>query len=176
MLALIVLLSILGFFIVSKIQRQIILRCQVISKSDIWGITRILGFLIWSLACILFFVVFVWGYWDRGKSEKEKVRCDFAQLLLAAFTESALWSACSATCSSFFGYTERAPSLSLSLSWIQRVLASTFSVRISTLDRAENHYSNREVDELDEQKVNFKSQPNKEKSYLYIPVMGIINK
>ena len=43
-----------------------------------------------------------------------------------------------------------------------------FSVRISTLDRAENHYSNREVDELDEQKVNFKSQPNKEKSYLCI--------
>ena len=43
-----------------------------------------------------------------------------------------------------------------------------FSVRISTLDRKENHYSNREVDELDEQKVNFKSQPNKEKSYLCI--------
>ena len=43
-----------------------------------------------------------------------------------------------------------------------------FSVRISTLDRAEKHYSNREVDELDEQKVNFKSQPNKEKSYLCI--------
>ena len=35
-----------------------------------------------------------------------------------------------------------------------------------------NHYSNREVDELDEQKVNFKSQPNKEKSYLCIlPVL-----
>ena len=32
----------------------------------------------------------------------------------------------------------------------------------------ENHYSNREVDELDEQKVNFKSQPNKEKRYLCI--------
>ena len=48
-----------------------------------------------------------------------------------------------------------------------------FSVRISTLDRAENHYSNREVDELDEQKVNFKSQPNKEKSYLCIlPVVS----
>ena len=43
-----------------------------------------------------------------------------------------------------------------------------FSVRISTLDRKENHYSNREVDELDEQKVNFKSQPNKEKSYLWV--------
>ena len=43
-----------------------------------------------------------------------------------------------------------------------------FSVQISTLDRKENHYSNREVDELDEQKVNFKSQPNKEKSYLCI--------
>ena len=27
-----------------------------------------------------------------------------------------------------------------------------------------NHYSNREVDELDEQKVNFKILPNKEKS------------
>ena len=44
--------------------------------------TRILGCFIWSLACILFFVVFVWDYWDREKSEKEKVRCDFAQLLL----------------------------------------------------------------------------------------------
>ena len=40
------------------------------------------------------------------------------------------------------------------------------SVRISSLDCQENHYSKREVDELDEQKVNFKSQPNKEKSYL----------
>jgi len=48
-----------------------------------------------------------------------------------------------------------------------------FSVRISTLESEENHYSNREVDELDEQKVNFKSQPNKEKSYLCIlPVMN----
>ena len=43
-----------------------------------------------------------------------------------------------------------------------------FSVPISTLERKENHYSKREVDELDEQKVNFKSQPNKEKSYLRI--------
>ena len=43
-----------------------------------------------------------------------------------------------------------------------------FSVRISTLDCKENHNSNREVDELDEQKVNFKSQPNKEKSYRLI--------
>ena len=43
-----------------------------------------------------------------------------------------------------------------------------FSVRISTLHYQENHYSKREVDELDEQKVNFKSQPNKEKSYLCI--------
>ena len=43
-----------------------------------------------------------------------------------------------------------------------------FSVPISTLESEENHYSNREVDELDEQKVNFKSQPNKEKSYLWI--------
>ena len=40
-----------------------------------------------------------------------------------------------------------------------------FSVPISTVQRKENHYSNRGVDELDEQKVNFKSQPNKEKSY-----------
>ena len=48
-----------------------------------------------------------------------------------------------------------------------------FSVPISTLESEENHYSNREVDELDEQKVNFKSQPNKEKSYLCIlPVVG----
>ena len=40
----------------------------------------------------------------------------------------------------------------------------------------ENHYSNREVDELDEQKVNFKSQPNKEKSYLCIlPVFWILD-
>ena len=38
------------------------------------------------------------------------------------------------------------------------------SVQISSVQRQENHYSNREVDELDEQKVNFKSQPNKEKS------------
>ena len=43
-----------------------------------------------------------------------------------------------------------------------------FSVRISSVHYQENHYSNREVDELDEQKVNFKSQPNKEKSYLCI--------
>ena len=47
-----------------------------------------------------------------------------------------------------------------------------FSVRISSLDCQENHYSNREVDELDEQKVNFKSQPNKEKSYLWILPVG----
>ena len=45
---------------------------------------------------------------------------------------------------------------------------SGLSVRISSLDCQENHFSNREVDELDEQKVNFKSQPNKEKSYLCI--------
>ena len=37
------------------------------------------------------------------------------------------------------------------------------AVKISTLYSEENHYLNREVDELDEQKVNFKSQPNKEK-------------
>ena len=37
-----------------------------------------------------------------------------------------------------------------------------------SVQRKENHYSKREVDELDEQKVNFKSQPNKEKSYLRI--------
>ena len=52
-----------------------------------------------------------------------------------------------------------------------------FSVRISTLHYQENHYSNREVAELDEQKVNFKSQPNKEKSYLLIlpvPTIKII--
>ena len=36
----------------------------------------------------------------------------------------------------------------------------------------ENHYSNRDVDEFDEQKVNFKSQPNKEKSYLWILPVG----
>ena len=42
------------------------------------------------------------------------------------------------------------------------------AVKISTLHLEENHYLNREVDELDEQKVNFKSQPNKEKSYLCI--------
>ena len=49
-----------------------------------------------------------------------------------------------------------------------------FSVRISSVYYHENHYSNREVDELDEQKVNFKSQPNKEKSYLCIlPVQYI---
>ena len=48
-----------------------------------------------------------------------------------------------------------------------------FSVPISTVQRKENHYSKREVDELDEQKVNFKSQPNKEKSYLWIlPVIS----
>ena len=38
------------------------------------------------------------------------------------------------------------------------------SVQISSVQRQENHYSNREVDELDEQKVNFKILPNKEKS------------
>ena len=38
-----------------------------------------------------------------------------------------------------------------------------FSVPIPSVESEENHYSNREVDELDEQKVNFKSQPNKEK-------------
>ena len=38
-----------------------------------------------------------------------------------------------------------------------------FSIPISSVWSVENHYSNREVDELDEQKVNFKSQPNKEK-------------
>ena len=48
-----------------------------------------------------------------------------------------------------------------------------FSVRISALQYQENHYSNREVDELDEQKVNFKSQPNKEKSYLCILPVGV---
>ena len=42
------------------------------------------------------------------------------------------------------------------------------AVKISALYSEENHYLNREVDELDEQKVNFKSQPNKEKSYLWI--------
>ena len=47
-----------------------------------------------------------------------------------------------------------------------------FSVPISTVQRKENHYSKREVDELDEQKVNFKSQPNKEKSYLWILPVG----
>ena len=47
-----------------------------------------------------------------------------------------------------------------------------FSVRISSVYYQENHYSNREVDELDEQKVNFKSQPNKEKSYLWILPVG----
>ena len=48
-----------------------------------------------------------------------------------------------------------------------------FSVPISSVWSVENHYSNREVDELDEQKVNFKSQPNKEKSYLCIlPVVA----
>ena len=38
------------------------------------------------------------------------------------------------------------------------------AVKISALHSEENHYLNREVDELAEQKVNFKSQPNKEKS------------
>ena len=38
---------------------------------------------------------------------------------------------------------------------------------ISSLDCQENHYSNREVDELDEQKVNFKvSQINKRVIYV----------
>ena len=44
-----------------------------------------------------------------------------------------------------------------------------FPVRMPTLDRAENHCSNREAGELGEQKVNFKSQPNKEKGYLCVP-------
>jgi len=35
------------------------------------------------------------------------------------------------------------------------------AVKISTLHLEESHYLNREVDELDEQKVNFKIQPNK---------------
>ena len=39
-----------------------------------------------------------------------------------------------------------------------------FSIKISSVCRQENHYPNHEVDELDEQKVNFKSLPNKEKS------------
>ena len=39
-----------------------------------------------------------------------------------------------------------------------------FSIPKSSVQRQENHYSNREVDEVDEQKVNFKSLPNKEKS------------
>ena len=39
-----------------------------------------------------------------------------------------------------------------------------FSILKSSVYRQENHYSNRKVDELDEQKVNFKSLPNKEKS------------
>ena len=43
-----------------------------------------------------------------------------------------------------------------------------FSVPISILQRKESHYSEREGDEIDEQKVNFKSQPNKEKSYRLI--------
>ena len=38
------------------------------------------------------------------------------------------------------------------------------AVKVIPLCSVENHYLNREVDELDEQKVNFKSQPNKEKS------------
>ena len=42
---------------------------------------------------------------------------------------------------------------------------SAFSVPISSLESEKNYYSNGEVDELDEQKMNFKSQPNKEKSY-----------
>ena len=45
----------------------------------------------------------------------------------------------------------------------------SFSVRISTLERKENHYSNREVDEVDEQKVNIKSQPNKRKELIMYP-------
>ena len=36
--------------------------------------------------------------------------------------------------------------------------------KISPVCSVENHYLNREVDELDEQKVNFKILPNKEKS------------
>ena len=57
---------------------------------------------------------------------------------------------------------------------IGRIVA--VAVKISPVCSVENHYSNREVDELDEQKVNFKSQPNKEKSYLWIlPVlMGVM--
>ena len=39
-----------------------------------------------------------------------------------------------------------------------------FSIPESSVQRQESHYSNREVDELDEQKVNFKILPNKEKS------------
>ena len=39
-----------------------------------------------------------------------------------------------------------------------------FSIPKASVQRQENHYSNRKVDELDEQKVNFKSLPNKEKS------------
>ena len=49
-----------------------------------------------------------------------------------------------------------------------------FSDPISTVQRKENHYSKREVDELDEQKVNFKSQPNKEKSYLCILPVALL--
>ena len=53
---------------------------------------------------------------------------------------------------------------------IGRIVA--VAVKISPVCSVENHYSNREVDELDEQKVNFKSQPNKEKSYLWILPVG----
>ena len=45
---------------------------------------------------------------------------------------------------------------------IGRIVA--VAVKISPVCSVENHYLNREVDELDEQKVNFKSLPNKEKS------------
>ena len=41
---------------------------------------------------------------------------------------------------------------------------SSVAVKIIPLCSVENHYLNLEVDELDEKKVNFKSQPNKEKS------------
>ena len=83
MLALIVLLSILGFFIVSKIQRQIILRCQVISKSEL-SATRFFGlpYLVFGLVfCSLCVFVGLELLGSRKEREKEKVRCYFAQLL-----------------------------------------------------------------------------------------------
>ena len=45
---------------------------------------------------------------------------------------------------------------------IWRIVA--FSTPLSSVCSVENHYLNREVGELGEQKVNFKSLPNKEKS------------